>query len=326
MSGTDTASCSSLIESNTHMRVGDSVLIVRYTERLEEVPAIGVLSEEGRLSRLPVGSISELLSMPLAHAREAVAHPVEEVTSAPVRLLPPVDGHTEVWASGVTYKRSQEARIEESSVKDVYSRIYEAARPELFLKAVAWRVVGHRDAIGIREDSRLNVPEPELALVLNAQAELLGLTICNDVSSRSIEGENPLYLPQAKIYAGSCALGPGIRPIWEVQDVLGLDIEVEVIREGTHAWKAVTSTSLMHRSLDELVNYLFRADRFPFGAVLSTGTGLVPGMDFTLHSGDEVAITISGIGTLTNVVAEGLAAGVSSPRLASMWPAGPSPA
>lgn len=256
--------------------------------------------------------------MPLALAREILANPFEETKSSQVRLLPPVDGHTEVWASGVTYKRSQEARMEESSVKDVYWRIYEASRPELFLKSVAWRVVGHQDAIGIREDSRLNVPEPELALVLNAQAELLGLTICNDVSSRSIEGENPLYLPQAKIYAGSCALGPGIRPIWEVEDILDLDIHVEVMRDGTHAWEGLTSTSLIHRSLGELVDYLFRADRFPFGAVLSTGTGLVPDLDFTLLAGDEVAITISGIGTLRNVVSEGLAAGVSGPELASV--------
>jgi len=270
-------------------------------------------------------TLSALLTQPSAQIEEFLrASAAAGVING--TALAPLDADQEVWASGVTYLRSRDARKAESSVADVYQKVYDAERPELFMKSIGWRVRADGQGVRIRRDGTWNVPEPELVLVINAACEIVGYTAGNDMSSRDIEGENPLYLPQAKIYAGSCALGPGIRPIWEVQDVLGLDIEVEVIREGTHAWKAVTSTSLMHRSLDELVNYLFRADRFPFGAVLSTGTGLVPGMDFTLHSGDEVAITISGIGTLTNVVAEGLAAGVSSPRLASMRPAGPSPA
>src|SRR5262249_17628978 len=147
------------------------------------------------------------------------------------RTLPPVDGLTEVWASGVTYHRSREARIEESGDGDVYARVYDAVRPELFFKAVAWRAGGGGDPVGGGAGSPSNTPEPELALVLNAAAELVGLTVCNDVSSRSIEGDNPLYLPQAKVYTGSCALGPGIRPAWEVDDPNALSISCTISRD-----------------------------------------------------------------------------------------------
>jgi 2-dehydro-3-deoxy-D-arabinonate dehydratase len=260
---------------------------------------------DNRVWPLPVETLGELLSLPLNEIREEVtaAKRATAINRATLRRMPPVDGRTEVWASGVTYRRSMQARMEESDVKDVYSMVYEAERPELFFKSVAWKVVGDGDRIGIRADSELNVPEPELALVLNSAGELVGLTVCNDVSSRSIEGANPLYLPQAKVYTAACALGPGIRPAWQVDDPTNLGIECVITRGDRTAWSATTRTSQLHRSLDDLVEHLFRANAFPQGAVLSTGTGIVPGLDFTLAAGDKVTIEIEHVGTLTNTVA-----------------------
>jgi 2-dehydro-3-deoxy-D-arabinonate dehydratase len=254
---------------------------------------------------LPVGSVAELLSMPLDRMRsvvEAAGEPAGGLAGGSLRPLPPVDGLTEVWACGVTYERSSEARQEESAVADVYARVYSADRPELFFKSPAWRVCGDGEPIGIRPDSEISVPEPELALVCNAFAQIIGVTICDDVSSRSIEGQNPLYLPQAKIYAGACAIGPGITPVWELDDIAALAISVSVRRGGAVVWSGATSTAQLHRDLAELVEYLFRSFSFPQGVILSTGTGLVPELSFTLAAGDEVEVGIDGIGTLTNVV------------------------
>jgi 2-dehydro-3-deoxy-D-arabinonate dehydratase len=231
------------------------------------------------------------------------------LASAPRTLLAPIDGRTEVWASGVTYEISREARVEESEHEaDIYRRVYDAARPELFFKAVSWKVSGTGEPIAVREDSEVDVPEPELAVVCNRDGEIVAYSVCNDVSSRSIEGENPLYLPQAKVYLGSCALGPSLRPAHEIPDPYALEIALEIERDGETIWRGKTSTAQLHRRLDELVAYLFRADRFPEGAVLSTGTCLVPDMPFSLRSGDVVAITIEEIGTLRNPVVSGLAA------------------
>ena len=260
------------------------------------------LQDETGIRVLPVPSVAELLTLPLDRIRVVVEAAGEPVPGGPPRLLPPVDGLTEVWACGVTYERSSAARQEESDVADVYARVYEAERPELFFKSPAWRVCGDGEPIGIRPDSEISVPEPELALVCNAGAEIVGVTICDDVSSRSIEGQNPLYLPQAKIYAGACALGPGIAPVWALDDIGALAITVAVRRGGSVAWSGETSTAQLHRDLDELVEYLFRSASFPHGVVLSTGTGLVPELSFTLAPGDEVEIGIAGVGTLTNVV------------------------
>lgn len=296
------------------------MLIVRYLQDRGSQPQLGALHGDGTLTSLSAPSLGALLSMPLDEAQAIVEMPGDPVVGS-AKLLPPVDGLTEVWASGVTYRRSREARVEESSVKDVYTLVYDADRPELFFKSAAWRVVGNGEPIGIRADSGLNVPEPELALVATSRGELFGFTVCNDVSSRSIEGENPLYLPQAKIYAGACALGPGIRPIWEVAEPMSLGISVLVERNGTEVWSESTSTALIRRSFSELLEFLFRADSYPEGAVLSTGTGLVPGMDFTLLAGDVVSISIDNIGTLTNPVAVGtdqfaaLVSSLSDPRL-----------
>ncbi|HYJ67895.1 MAG TPA: fumarylacetoacetate hydrolase family protein [Nocardioidaceae bacterium] len=278
--------------------------IVRYLPSDPSLgPKVGVLRENGSLRRLRARSIAELLTTSRGDIRAATAHTRPEPPG--FVLLPPVDGLTEVWAAGVTYHISREARVEESAIGDVYDRVYEADRPEIFFKSVAWRVVGDDEPIGIRSDSELNVPEPELGLVLNKGGEVVGYTVANDVSSRSIEGFNPLYLAQAKIYAGACALGPGIRPEWEVEDATDLGISVEVVREGTRSWSGMTRTSLMHRTFSELVDHLFRATTFPEGAVLLTGTGLVPDMTFSLSAGDAVRVSIEEVGVLANTVAVG---------------------
>jgi 2-dehydro-3-deoxy-D-arabinonate dehydratase len=276
------------------------VQIIRYASAAGA--AVGV--RDGRAIRpLPVRSIAELLVQPQDRLREIVDGPGQPLPGGtPVRPLPPVDGLTEVWGCGVTYERSSAARQEESQVADVYARVYAAQRPELFFKSQAWRVCGPGEPIGIRPDSGISVPEPELALACNSRGAIVGVTICNDVSSRSIEGENPLYLPQAKVYLGACALGPGILPAWELPDIGSLAISAAVIRGGQVVWDGETSTAQLHRSPGELVDYLFRHASFPHGAILSTGTGLIPGLDFTLLDGDEVRIEIAGLGSLTNVV------------------------
>jgi 2-dehydro-3-deoxy-D-arabinonate dehydratase len=276
------------------------VQIIRYASAAGAAVAV----DDGRAIRpLPVRSVAELLIQPRDRMREILDLAGQALPPrTPVRMLPPVDGLTEVWACGVTYERSSAARQEESQVADVYARVYDAERPELFFKSPAWRVCGPGEPIGIRPDSEISVPEPELALACNASGEIVGVTICNDVSSRSIEGENPLYLPQAKVYLGACALGPGIVPVWELPGIGSLAITVSVLRGGGAVWQGETSTAKLHRGLDELVHYLFRHASFPHGAILSTGTGLVPGLDFTLLDGDEVRIDVSGVGSLTNVV------------------------
>jgi len=216
-------------------------------------------------------------------------------------LLPPID-QQEVWAAGVTYVRSREARMEESVTADIYARVYEAERPELFFKSTADRCVGPHDWIGVRGDSAWNVPEPELALVLNPQMQIVGYSVGNDVSSRDIEGENPLYLPQAKVYRHSCALGPVVTVADESVDATDLEIALQILRSGEVVFEGSTNTSQIHRRLEQLAEYLGRYYDFPYGAVLLTGTCIVPGDDFTLTDGDEVVIEIEQIGTLRNPV------------------------
>ena len=216
------------------------------------------------------------------------------------RLLAPIDATGEVWAAGVTYLRSREAREAESSVKDVYAKVYDAVRPELFFKASGWRVAGPRMPIRIRQDSRWNVPEPELTLVINAHGEIVGFCAGNDVSSRDIEGENPLYLPQAKIYDGSCALGPGIL-LCEADALRGLSIDLAVTRAGAAIFGGSTRTSQIKRPLEELVGFLRKELAFPDGVFLMTGTGIVPPDDFSLQTGDVVRIAIGDL-TLENDV------------------------
>jgi 2-dehydro-3-deoxy-D-arabinonate dehydratase len=215
-------------------------------------------------------------------------------------LLAPIEPATEVWAAGVTYLRSREAREAESTVRDLYSKVYDAERPELFFKASGWRVAGHQMPIRIRRDSRWNVPEPELTLVINSGGEIAGFCAGNDVSSREIEGENPLYLPQAKIYDGSCALGPGIS-LGDVDRLLNLSIELAVMRAGRPIFTGETRTSRIKRPLQDLVACLRKELCFPQGVFLMTGTGIVPPDDFSLERGDRVRITIGDL-TLENDV------------------------
>ncbi len=205
--------------------------------------------------------------------------------------LPPIETEQEVWASGVTYLRSREAREAESATADVYQRVYEAERPELFFKAAGWRVVGPGDAIRIRRDSGWNVPEPELTLVLNRYGEIVGYCAGNDVSSRDIEGANPLYLPQAKVYDGSCALGAGI-VLASAEELDSVSISLEIARGGEVVFSGATDLGRMKRRPQELADYLFRELSFPWGAFLMTGTGIVPGEDFTLQVGDVVRVRV----------------------------------
>jgi 2-dehydro-3-deoxy-D-arabinonate dehydratase len=218
-------------------------------------------------------------------------------------LLPPIESQ-EVWAAGVTYYRSRTARMEEAKTAgggDFYDRVYVADRPELFFKATPHRVRGHGQAVRIRSDASWNVPEPELTLAITPSGRIVGYTIGNDMSSRDIEGENPLYLPQAKVYDSSCGLGPGILVTNEPLDT-ETRIALRIGRNGATVFTGTTTLAAMKRTPEELVRYLYRDNRFPAGSLLLTGTGIIPPDDFTLESGDEVAITIAPIGTLVNRV------------------------
>jgi 2-dehydro-3-deoxy-D-arabinonate dehydratase len=242
------------------------------------------------------------LAQLLADGRERVHAAVDSALRAePLAttgaLLAPVD-EQEVWASGVTYRRSATARVEESSVGDVYELVYAAQRPELFLKAPAWRVPAPGAPLRIRADSEWDVPEPELALVLDAHGEIVGYLVADDVSSRSIEGANPLYLPQAKIYDDSLGLSGTIVLARDAGDVTKARIELEIHRAGESVFEGATSLTEMKRSFDELVNALFAELAHPAGAVLLTGTGVVPPDEFTLEHGDRVRIAIEGVGLL----------------------------
>ncbi len=241
--------------------------------------------------------LGSLLELP---QKEFSSHIERSLTSEPAQgtLLAPIEPMQEVWASGVTYQRSREARQAESNVGNVYDRVYTAQRPELFFKAIGWRVVAHEQPVRIRADSSWNVPEPELVLVINRQGEIAGYTAGNDMSSRSIEGENPLYLPQAKIYNASCSLGPAIQ-IVDASDLVDLKVEISIERLGQVVFLGSTRTSKMNRKLEELAAYLFRELSFPQGAFLLTGTGIVPPESFTLAQGDAVRITVGDL-TLEN--------------------------
>ena len=248
-----------------------------------------------------IKTLSEALSLHMADFRKA--YEAAGSTEVKGKLVAPVAIDTEVWGAGVTYQRSRDARKEESGIPDVYQLVYEADRPELFFKATARRTVGHEGEVGIRADAQTSVPEPEVAIVMNKFGELIGMSICNDMTSRNIEGENPLYLSQAKIYYGSNALGPMIRPIWEIVDHEKLDIYAKIERAGSIVWQAETSLKSLNRSFDDLIDYLFKCQHFPVGVVLSTGTGIVPPLDISLMAGDVVTITVDQIGTLVNKVA-----------------------
>jgi 2-dehydro-3-deoxy-D-arabinonate dehydratase len=219
------------------------------------------------------------------------------------RWLAPVD-RQEVWAAGVTYKRSKVAREEESKgAAQFYDKVYTADRPELFLKATPARLVHPNRAVRIRADARWSVPEPELALVISPAGKIVGFTVGNDMSSRDIEGENPLYLPQAKIYKGSCSVGPVVTPVSAMPPLPEVEIGLTIRRGGAVAFEGATTLAQMARSVESLAEWLFKENEFPHGALLLTGTGIVPPDDFTLAHGDDVSISIAGVGTLRNPVA-----------------------
>ena len=271
-------------------------------------PRFGLLAGERVVDLARSGgpeTLTAALQMPAAELRAllkaVVDAPHGDVPLTAATLKAPID-RQEVWAAGVTYLRSRDARMEESSQRDVYDRVYDADRPELFLKATANRVSGPGEAIAIRGDSGWDVPEPELAILVNAHGELVGYTIGNDVSSRSIEGENPLYLPQAKVYSRCAALGPAVVMVDELPDVSNLEIQLTIRRDGRQLFQDSTATSQLHRSLSDLMAYLLRDNEFPAGVFLMTGTGIVPPSEFTLQDGDEVTIRIEGIGSLVNPV------------------------
>ncbi len=258
------------------------------------------------LAALLSGAAGALDALLQRHAGAPADYTYAQLDRAPApdapHLLAPLDTQ-EVWAAGVTYTRSREARMGESEASaDVYARVYDAERPELFFKATPSRVAGPRAPVAVRADSTWTVPEPELTVLLDARLDVVGYTVGNDLTARDVEGQNPLYLPQAKVYDRGCALGPVLVPAGAL-DPYALDIRCEIERDGTVLFAATTSTALLHRRIDELVTYLRRHNAFPEGCYLMTGTGIVPPDDVALRSGDTIAIAVSGIGTLHNTVA-----------------------
>lgn len=256
------------------------------------------------LSQLPgISTLADLLAAddPGALTRRASTSSSPE-SLAGLPLVAPVD-RQEVWAAGVTYKRSKVAREEESvGAASFYDKVYTADRPELFMKSLPERVVGPGGTIRVRRDSRWSVPEPELALVIAPDLRIVGYTVGNDVSSRDIEGENPLYLPQAKVYDGACAVGPVITLARAMPPLAEVSIRLVIRRGGQVAFDGATSAAEMARTPEELVRWLGRENTFPHGAILLTGTGVVPPDEFNLSRGDVVEISIAGVGTLSNVV------------------------
>ena len=282
--------------------------LCRFTHTTNPVVRIGLVTDAGSILDLADAGVhrmrdllerADLSDELLRLSRSGLAeHPIKDV-----RILTPVEAQ-EVWAAGVTYLRSKEARMVESEFSaSAYDLVYDAVRPEIFFKSLPEKVVSPGEAVGIRRDARWNVPEPELALVINSAGKIVGFTVGNDMSSRDIEGENLLYLPQAKIYTGSCAVGPWMEVGPAESDAREWIIQLEIRREGKTVFSGETGVRNIKRRFDELAEYLFRSQKFPNGAVLLTGAGIVPPDSFTLEAADSVRITISGIGTLENPVA-----------------------
>ncbi|MBP86848.1 MAG: 2-hydroxyhepta-2,4-diene-1,7-dioate isomerase [Planctomycetaceae bacterium] len=252
------------------------------------------------------GSLSDILEAEVpGQVTTELAEPKIKLAFSDITLLPPID-EQEVWAAGVTYKRSKTARMEESeAAASCYDRVYESSRPELFMKATPHRVSGHGQPLRIREDAKWNVPEPELTLVMNTKKQLVGFTVGNDMSSRDIEGDNPLYLPQAKVYSQCAGVGPWITLASAMPPREEIGITLVIRRGGEIVFEGDTGVDQMARTFEDLIGWLGRDNSFPNGVYLMTGTGVVPDSDFTLQPGDVVDITIDGIGTLSNPVVQG---------------------
>jgi 2-dehydro-3-deoxy-D-arabinonate dehydratase len=269
---------------------------------------VGLVAEDRRSVRDLTGAgITRLEPVleagdPAGEIRRAASNALPSLALSEVEVLTPVE-HQEIWAAGVTYLRSKVARMEESDFSaNAYDRVYDADRPEIFFKCLPHKSVPSGQPVGIRRDARWNVPEPELALIVNSRGRLAGCTIGNDMSSRDIEGENLLYLPQAKTYDRSCALGPWIALGVTEAEARGWAIGVAIRRNGADVFSGETSVSQIKRTFDNLIEYLCRSQVFPHGAVLLTGTGVIPPDSFTLQEGDIVSIHVSGVGVLTNPV------------------------
>ena len=283
-----------------------AVKICRFLAR-DAVVRIGFVSDPATVIDLTPAGITTLSHVlesadPIALLNATDRTTLPRYGLSDVILRPPIE-RQEVWAAGVTYLRSKTARMEESDFSaTAYDRVYDADRPEIFFKALAEKVVPTGEAVGIRRDARWSVPEPELALVLNSRSRIVGCTIGNDMSSRDIEGENLLYLPQAKVYDRSCALGPWIRLGVAEADAREWTVRSTIIRSGAPVFSGETRLGNIKRSFEELAGYLCRSQSFPHGVVLLTGTGIVPPDDFTLHEHDVVEIEIAPIGVLRNSV------------------------
>jgi 2-dehydro-3-deoxy-D-arabinonate dehydratase len=282
------------------------VRICRFKNKQDQI-RVGLVADETTLLDLTLAGITQLQPLlesgnPVATLRQIAKKKLPRIALSEVRLCAPVE-RQEVWAAGVTYLRSKTARMEESDFSaNAYDKVYVAERPELFFKSLAEKVVAPGEPVGIRRDARWNVPEPELALVLNSRGKIVGYTIGNDMSSRDIEGENLLYLPQAKIYERSCALGPWIRLGASEATARKWRIRLAIRRKGKKVFAGETSVGQIKRSFAELAGFLFRSQVFPHGAVLLTGTGIVPSETFTLRARDVIETEITGIGLLRNSV------------------------
>ena len=280
--------------------------ICRFKNKTDEV-RIGLVADRSTLLDLTPAGITELFPLlesgnPVPQLQQLAKNNLPRIALAEVKLLAPVE-RQEIWAAGVTYLRSKTARMEESDFSaTAYDKGYAAERPEIFFKSLPEKVVGSGEAVGIRRDARWNVPEPELALVLNSRGKIVGHTIGNDMSSRDIEGENLLYLPQAKTYHRSCALGPWIHLGASEAEAREWKIAIEIRREAQSVFAGETSIGQIKRGFEELAGFLFRCQIFPHGAVLLTGTGVVPSDNFTLKESDVVRIEVTGIGVLQNTV------------------------
>jgi len=276
-------------------------------QHADGVVRIGAVVDSSTLLDLTATGLKDLTTLleaddPLAALQTLIQANPPGVNLADIQLIAPVE-RQEIWAAGVTYLRSKSARMEESDFSaSAYDRVYAAARPELFFKSLPEKVVGPGGLVGIRRDATWNVPEPELALVLNSRGQIVGHTIGNDMSSRDIEGENLLYLPQAKTYHRSCALGPWIVLGTPETQAREWEIRIAIQRAGENVFTGETSVGQIKRQFAELAGYLFRSQDFPHGAVLLTGTGIIPPEQFTLNEGDVVDIEVSGIGVLQNTV------------------------
>lgn len=282
--------------------------LAKYLDPVTQTPRLGLIQENlVHPLRTEITRLAEILyaSDPAASLKAGVDTAASPIAVSAAKLLPPIDDQ-EVWGAGVTYERSKVARVEESeSGGSFYDLVYLADRPELFFKATASRVVGTGQAIRVRQDTKWCVPEPELVLVIAPDLRLVGYTVGNDVSARDIEGQNPLYLPQAKVYDACCGLGPWITLAEAMPPTKEIGIQLSILREGKEVVGGSTSISRMARSFDELISWLGRDNMFPSGVFLFTGTGVVPPDEFSLLAGDLVHISIDGIGTLTNSVVQG---------------------